>query len=118
MKILGMLWKNLRRGVATLRFPEAPPDDQWLSRLGSLRPLALYRLRHVPVPLHCPRHHIYCSWQAIYLGIRPFTMHVLRSLRGWMQRPRFDAGPGLPTDLPFGQRPAYQLYVAAQNSTA
>jgi len=25
MKILGLLWKNLRRGVATLRFPEAPP---------------------------------------------------------------------------------------------
>ena len=25
MKILGMLWNNLRRGVATLRFPEAPP---------------------------------------------------------------------------------------------
>jgi formate hydrogenlyase subunit 6/NADH:ubiquinone oxidoreductase subunit I len=25
MKILGLLWKNLRSGVATLRFPAAPP---------------------------------------------------------------------------------------------
>jgi len=25
MKILGLLWKNLRRGVATLRFPASPP---------------------------------------------------------------------------------------------
>ncbi len=25
MKILGLLWQNLRRGVATLRYPAAPP---------------------------------------------------------------------------------------------
>ncbi len=68
MKILGLLWKNLRRGVATLRFPRRRrshrASEDWCTLTD-----ALYRMRDVPIPLHRSRHHLYGEGESSSSGL-------------------------------------------------
>ena len=58
MRILTMLWKNFWGGSPTMLIPCAAQRSRALSRAGAVRSRALYRLRHLQVPLHVARHHL------------------------------------------------------------
>ena len=81
MKIFGLLWQNLRRGVGNTAISRCSARHDWLSGPGAVRSHTLYRLRDVPLPLHRTRHHFQCGRQGFHLGLQPLAMHLLRPLR-------------------------------------
>jgi hypothetical protein len=52
------------------------------------------------------------------MGLQPIAMHLLRSLRRWMQGSRIEPGVGHPTHLRLGWKSAFQLHVASQDPAA